>query len=150
MKLVLAFATLACPCLALILTPLANGQTAGKIACPDSIQVANAKLLNPVKGWNATSDPVPHHLKRVVLFDGPPQERASLVPDRETKTKLGNTAVWLLADKPPRSYYIGCYYSSTTVVLSRELPAGLTQCTVLYSSSEQVEGMAAVKKISCK
>jgi len=120
-----------------------------KVGCPDQVQVVDAQLAKPIEGWNTTLDTTPHRLTSVTFFDGTPEEQASLVPDRESHTRTSKTAVWLLKGKPERAYWLGCYYSGTSLILSRALPSGLTECTITYSSSEKIEGRAAIKTISC-
>jgi len=122
-----------------------------KIACPDSIQVADPKLVTPVKGWTAIADNAMHPLSGVTFYDGRPEEKpripnASQAPYRTTK----DSQTWLLDAKAERGYWLACRYSGTSMTLARALPKGLTQCTVTYNSEEQVEGMPVIEGISCK
>ena len=85
----------------------------------------------------------------MTFFDGPVQENASLVPDKETRVGKTRTAKWILQPKPERPYWFACYYSGTSLALSRALPPGLKQCTVTYNASVEIDGMPVIKSLSC-
>jgi hypothetical protein len=133
----------------LLCLPLA-AQEAPKISCPESVPLASPQLAKPLEGWSVFFDSAPHRLSRVTFFDGPVEEQASLVPDEETKLAKTRTAKWLLQPKPARPYWLACYYSGTSLALTRPLPAGLKECDVTYNGSAGIDGMPEIKSISCK
>ena len=127
-----------------------SAQDASKVMCPPSVPLTDPQLASPVEGWNVFLDAAPHRLSRVTFFDGPVEEHASLVPDKETRLRKTRTATWLLQPKPNRPYWLACYYSGSSLALSRALPSGLKTCTVIYSTSVEIDGMPEIKSISCK
>jgi len=121
-----------------------------KIACPGSIQVTESRLVTPIAGWTAIAEKTPHQLSNISFYDGPIEEAASLVPDRDTNTQNTRTAFWRLDTKAARGYWLACRYSGTSLTLGRALPKGVAQCAVTYNSQEQIEGMPVVEDVSCK
>jgi hypothetical protein len=138
-----------CCCL-LTLLPWLPAALAEKIACPESIQVAEPRLATPVEGWKAIVEKAVHQLSGVTFYDGPVEEGASLVPDRDTKSRKTRTALWQFDAKSPRGYWIACRYSGTTLTLARALPKALAQCSVTYKNGEQIDGLPVIEAISCK
>jgi hypothetical protein len=132
-----------CSCLRLA------AQDAAKVTCPDTVSLTDPQLSQPVAGWNVFFDTPPHRLTRVTFFEGPVEQHASLVPDQETRRGRTTTAKWLLHPQPERPYWLACYFSGTSLALSRALPAGLKQCTVTYLTSVEIDGMPEIKSLSC-
>ena len=122
---------------------------AAKISCPDTIALTDPRLTKPIAGWEIFFDTTPHRLSRMTFFDGPIAESASLVPDQEPRVGKTITAKWFLQLKPERPYWLACYYSGTSLALSRALPAGLKECDVTYDTSVEIEGMPEIKSLSC-
>jgi hypothetical protein len=116
-----------------------SAQDKPTVSCPKSVSVADPQLTQPMAGWEVFFDPVPHSLSHVTFFDGPVAENASLAPDSESRSGKTRTAKWVLKAQPERRYWLACYYSATSLALSRALPAGLKACTVKYNSA--VAGM---------
>jgi hypothetical protein len=137
-------------CAALFLCLRVAAQEAPKISCPETVPLASPQLAKPIEGWKVLFDTTPHRLSRVTFFDGPAEESASLVPDEDTRLGKTRTAKWLLQPKPERPYWFACYYSGTSLALSRALPAGLKECDVTYNPSIEIDGMPQIKDISYK
>jgi hypothetical protein len=137
-------------CAALVLCLRLAAQEAPKISCPETVPLASPQLAKPIEGWNVFFDTTPHRLSRVTFFDGTVAESASLVPDEDTRLGRTRTAKWLLQAKPERPYWLACYYSGTSLALSRALPAGLKECDVTYNPSVEIDGMPEIKSIACK
>jgi len=91
----------------------------------------------------------PNLLASVTLFDGPPQELASLVPD-ETKVKGRVLASWQLTPNPGRQYWLACGYSGTRITLARALPKDLRTCSVTYDPAVTLDGLPSIERIACK
>jgi hypothetical protein len=127
-----------------------GAQEAPKISCPDTVPLASPQLAKPIEGWKVFFDTTPHRLSRVTFFDGPVEDSASLVPDEDTRLGKTRTAKWLFQPKPERPYWLACYYSRTSLALSRALPEGLKECDVTYNPSVEIDGMPEIKSISCK
>lgn len=137
-------------CAALLLCLRLVAQEAPKISCPETVPLATPQLAKPMEGWKEFVDTAPHRLSRVTFFDGPVEDSASLVPDEDTRLGKTRTAKWLLQPKPDRPYWFACYYSGTSLALSRALPAGLKECDVTYNPSIEIDGMPEIKSIACK
>jgi hypothetical protein len=121
-----------------------------KIACPESIPVSEPRLLTPIPGWTAINEESGHKLSSISFYDGPVEEGASLVPDRNIKAQKIRTATWQLDPKNGRGYWLACHYSGTTLTLGRALPKGLVRCAVTYNDEEQIEGLPVVENLSCQ
>jgi hypothetical protein len=134
---------------ALVLCLRITAQNAPKAVCPETVSPTEPELVKPVAGWNVFFDTAPHRLSRVTFFDGPVAENASLVPDKEARAGKTKTAKWLLQPKPQRPYWLACYYSGTSLALSRALPTGLKECDVTYSNVVEIDGMPEIKSLSC-
>lgn len=124
-------------------------QDAARVSCPDTVTLTDPRLASPIAGWDVSFDTAPHRLSRVTFFDGPVAENASLIPDKETRVGKTRTAKWLLQPKPQRPYWLACYYSGTSLVLSRSLHPGLKECDVVYNTSVEIDGMPEIKSLSC-
>jgi hypothetical protein len=124
-------------------------ETVPKIDCPATITLTDPQLAKPIAGWDIFFDTAPHRLSRVTFFDGPIAESASLVPDQEPRVGKTITAKWILQPKPERPYWLACYYSGTSLALSRSLPSGPKECAVTYDTSVEIDGMPEIKSLSC-
>jgi len=127
-----------------------TAQEPSKISCPDSVSVSDPQLAQPITGWRAMVDKAPHRLSRVAFFDGPVEQNASLAPNKETQAGKIHTATWLLQPTAERTYWLACYYSRTSLMMTRALPPGLKECTVTYDRSVEIDGMPSIKSLSCK
>jgi hypothetical protein len=137
-------------CSMLLLSSLLFAQEALPVQCPKSVSLTDPQLTQPIAGWEMFFDPVPHSLSRVTFFDGPVAENASLAPDSENRSGKARTAKWVLRPGSQRHYWLACYYSATSLALSRALPAGLKACSVTYNTSVEVDGMPEIKSLSCE
>jgi len=121
---------------------------ADSATCPATIEV-HEQLADPVAGWNAMVDDMPHQLAGLTFYDGPPQEKASLVYDDITKAAGKQVAKWRFAPDRARAIWLACSYSGTSVVLTKALPAALSSCTVTYDAQQQIAGLPVIEKIAC-
>jgi len=134
--------------------PLCGDAWAFEAQCPRSIQTTQS-LAGDVKGWTAhVDDPfaagkragpaaaIKSDLRSVTFYDGHPSEKASLAPDRSEK----NLNLWDFSyDNRPRSYWIGCHYGGTNVMLIGELPRAVKMCEVRYR-----DDFTIVERVACK
>jgi hypothetical protein len=122
------------------------------IQCPAKIDV-NQRLAAQIPGWSvvlsASPDEMPHQLAGVTFFDGNPQDRASLVPDKQSKLKAGTVASWTFG-VTDRAIWIACSYAWTSVVLSRQLPRTTRECSITYSNRDTIVGLPVIEKFDCK
>lgn len=118
------------------------------VSCPMSIRVDQG-LTAPVADWTAGAEVLPTELSGLTLFDGPPEELASLVPDGDSETDKTTTEFWTLAANP-RGYWITCHYSSTTVTLTQRLPDTAARCEVVREKEVAfIGGQKVVRSMAC-
>jgi hypothetical protein len=135
--------------LAILTWPWPRAAAAAEVHCPDSVAVKQSLETTP-DGWTASHSEAVARLSGITFFDGPPEEKASLVYDSWVKRGGLAYGVWRFPAKGSRSIWLSCSYASTNIVLSKPLAAGVTECTVTYSRNVQVAGMPEVKKIDCR
>ena len=117
--------------------------------CPAKVNV-HQQLAAQVTGWSSMLDDAPNQLAGITFYDGPPQEKASLVYDDITRAAGKQIAKWSFAPHAQRPIWIACSYSGTSVVLAKALPANVTGCTVTYDAHQQIAGLPIIMKIACK
>jgi hypothetical protein len=118
-------------------------------ACPATISVEQ-KASAPAADWTVAYSGYQTAVAGVTIFDGPPAQQASLVPDNEKTTKDAVIQTWRLA-KSDRGYWLQCDYANTTAQIYRRLPADVTRCDVTYERNVSFgEGGRVVKKVNCE
>jgi hypothetical protein len=117
----------------LFFSPIAYAKPSDALECPASIKVSQTLLEMP-SGWRLFQQDSPHYLSSIEIFDGPPEEHASLKPDRQSD----QTATWSFQGKS--IHYIVCRYSYTTIQLTRALPTSVKRCSVSYNAYQRTEG----------
>jgi hypothetical protein len=122
---------------------------AGETWCPATINVAQ-KAESPSPEWSVSYNPLPHRLEMVTFFSGPPEQNASLVYDKRSKTKGGWIATWNFS-KDAAGYWIRCSYGGTRAELSRRLPASVSACRVTYDDTSHFpSGLPVIGQIECR
>ncbi len=134
--------------LALLMFAFPNPAPAQEDYCPASISVKQAAGKVP-DGWTASQDDMPNQWEGVTFYSGPPSEKASLVYDRWTKRNGTEVGTWQLDPKSPDRIWLSCRYSYTNVVLSRQLPADTSECTVTYKARTSPTESLEIQKIAC-
>jgi hypothetical protein len=118
------------------------------VGCPMKVEVSQS-LAAPQEGWTGGQDKLPTELAGISVFDGPPEQLADLVPDDGTDTADTRSDIWTLA-KNERGYWLTCRYSSTTVTLTRQLPATVTRCEAVYEKQQSfIGGAPVVRSVTC-
>jgi hypothetical protein len=116
--------------------------------CPLTIAVEQ-KASSPTADWTVTYSKYPTELAQVTIFNGPPKELASLVPDDEKKSKTEMIQTWELP-KDARGYWLQCDYANTTAGIYRQLPATATRCRVTYDLIQHFgDGRWPIKSVKC-
>lgn len=102
---------------------------------PPSIDTQQS-LVAPVEGFEPLVDTLngAQTLESVVIYDGHPQEGASLVPDNVHDKK---DPYWT-RHPGTESFWMGCFYRQSTVRLIRELPKTAKKCTLKFKKSAPV------------
>jgi hypothetical protein len=117
--------------------------------CPQTLETSQAAPA-PSGDYAVVVDALgPSRLTYISMFEGPPEQMADLVPDR-------NEARFAQWDFPKSNqsagHWIGCHYSRTNLMLTRNLPASTKRCTVTYSNRDEglIEGSKPLKSVSCE
>ena len=117
-------------------------------ACPATI-VVEQRASAPAPDWTVSYSGYETAVAGVTIFDGPPAQQASLVPDSEKTVGDSIIQVWQLP-KSDRGYWLQCNYANTTVQISRRL-AGVTRCDVVMDHNMRFGGGGnVVKSVNCK
>jgi hypothetical protein len=122
---------------------------AAVVSCPDSLVVSQvAKAPSPE--WTVSYSSLPVDLEAVTLFDGPPEERASLIYDETSEAGEEWTATWKLAANP-RGTWVRCSYRGTTAELSRKLASSVMVCRATYEKAEKwPSGLPVIRLFECR
>jgi hypothetical protein len=83
-------------------------------------------------------DDTPHRLAGITFYDGPPEEKASLVYDKTAKAAGKETMTWHFNARSDGQIWVVCSYAGTAVVLKRGLPPKTSACSVTYDSRASV------------
>jgi hypothetical protein len=135
-------------CLAATTIAVSTLSAADVVQCPPTIQVKQ-QLAVPVPGWSVTEDGMPHQLAGLTFFDGKPEEKVSLAPEKQVAIKGKSVASWRF-DVISRSIWVACQYAWTNVVLTRELPKGTRTCSVTYTAGVTIAGLPVIEKVDCR
>ncbi len=128
---------------------LCAGLALADASCPATVAV-EAHAAQLPDGWTARSSGVHPELVGVTIYEGPPEEDASLVYDDEKKTPNEFIQTWKLTHSD-RGYWLVCRYSRTTTELMRKLPDSAQQCRVVFERDRSAaDGLGIVKTATCK
>jgi len=118
-------------------------------ACPATVAVEQ-RASAPAPDWTVSYSGYETAVAGVTIFDGPPTEQASLVPDSEKPSGDKIIQIWQLP-KSDRGYWIQCNYANTTAQISRRLPASVSRCDVVLNNNQRfIGGANVVKSVNCK
>jgi len=118
-------------------------------ACPATI-VVEQRASAPAPDWTVSYSGYETAVAGVTIFDGPPAQQASLVPDNEKQVGDNIIQVWQLP-KSDRGYWLQCNYANTTAQIVRRLPPNLSRCDVVLNHNLRFSGGSnVVKSVNCK
>ncbi|MBY0414024.1 MAG: hypothetical protein K2Q18_07655 [Bdellovibrionales bacterium] len=114
--------------------------------CPPEITTTQAVKDKTPDGWSSLQDTNSKHwLDTVMVFDGPPEELASLVPDNSNNQDIKKT-VWSFQKKKERPIWFTCSYLKTSVLFAKPLPLEITQCRVLLAKKNKANAVGLLCK----
>ena len=127
-----------------------SGIASAEETCPLTIAVAQSASA-PSPEWTVSYSGYNTALAGITIFDGPPANQASLLPDGEETTNYRVFQTWKLGSSS-NGYWLQCNYANTTAQISRQLPAGVRKCEVTYNANVAFGGGGGhvVKSVSCK
>ena len=102
--------------------------------CPAEL-VVRQNVETSLTGWKAFNTHRTHPFLTVSFFDGPPEEKALLMPDSEKRAeKRGKvkTGVWELSVVTNK--WVSCEYAGTSATVVMRLPDATTRCEVEYDT----------------
>jgi hypothetical protein len=119
-------------------------------ACPATI-VVEQRASAPAPDWTVSYSGYETAVAGVTIFDGPPAQQASLVPDSEKQVADNIIQVWQLP-KSDRGYWLQCNYANTTAQVVRRLPASVNRCDVVLNHNVRFGGGGGnvVRSVNCK
>ncbi len=118
-------------------------------ACPQTI-VVEQRASAPAPDWTVSYSGYETAVAGVTIFDGPPAQQASLVPDSEKQVGDNIIQVWQLP-KSDRGYWLQCNYANTTAQISRRMPPSVNRCDVVLNHNVRFSGGGnVVKSVNCK
>jgi hypothetical protein len=119
-------------------------------ACPQTI-VVEQRASAPTPDWTVSYSGYETAVAGVTIFDGPPAQQASLVPDSEQPVGDNIFQVWQLP-KSDRGYWLQCNYANSTAQISRPLPASVRRCEVVLNHNVRFGGGGGnvVRSVNCK
>lgn len=113
---------------------------------PLAIDPQPVPVVSP-EGWQVSTQATPCRLQTLTVFDGLPQEQASLVPESDQALPGGRGVLtWTLAPVSAAGTWVALSYSCKTLALSRPLPASATGFRVTYDQRTRVEGLPRIVK----
>jgi len=129
---------------------LAPNLACAEATCPPTLAVEQ-KASAPSTDWTVSSSGYNTALAGVTIFDGPPANQASLLPDGEQTTSDMVFQTWKLG-KNNAGYWLECDYANTTAQIYERLPASVSRCEVSYERNVRFggEGRRVVKSVRCK
>ena len=108
---------------ALIALPVA----AETFNCPAAFPIKALKFVPTEDGWT-TRNGEPAPLYSAEVFDGPPEQLASLIPDASSK----GSSTWTLEGSYPQGIWLQCTYAGGALTLTRRLPKTPAVCVARY------------------
>lgn len=101
--------------------------TADTFNCPAAFPPQAMQFSPTTDGWiGAPGDAAP--LYSAEVFDGPPEQRASLQPGASSR----NTSSWTFEGSYPQGIWLQCSYAGGALMLSRRLPKVPAVCIANY------------------
>jgi hypothetical protein len=99
--------------------------------CPATVEVSQ-QLAEPPAPWQALNDQARggHHLDNVGFYSGDPKNKGAVVPDKTSREKGLAKTTWFFPQKKSADFWISCSYTDTNVILTQQLPNGLSYCEV--------------------
>lgn len=122
---------------------VASPASAATTDCPTRLAVTQQLDGQPPDGWKSFDTQSSYPLASVTFWSGPPDRRASLLPNRSRSESKGDIYIWSLAESR-EDYWISCDYGNTSVVIARPLGKQAQTCVARYR-----RGHAIVQSWQC-
>ena len=108
----------------LVASLVASSAVALEFRCPVKISTKQS-LAQPADGWSSSVDSdTPHWNDGLTVYNGPPSEKASLVPDGPEGAEF-----WV-NDLKFGGLWMECAYFRSAVKLQRKIPSNVKRCAL--------------------
>lgn len=119
---------------------------AAEYECPVKIETTQSLKEKAPEDWTSFRESKENsYFGNITVYDGPPEELASLVPDNEGK-KAAGLPVWTFKKEKTKPIWLACSYMKTDIVFAKALPQDITHCEVLPHKRKHQSS----RTISCK
>lgn len=105
-----------------------------EIRAPHSVEIKQ-EIADPTPGWEACTGKKTHVLTDVTIYDGRPEQLASLEPDEDQldkQNKIGKS-YYRLSPAIVDGHWIACSYFATNVQLCMRIPDKIQEICITYS-----------------
>jgi hypothetical protein len=126
-----------------------NNADWNSVEVPKSISVRQVIQSIP-DGWNAAYEARAHVLSAITFYDGPPENRVSLVYADESRSKNSLTLTWRFSPSTDDGIWIEGKYAATAATLTKQMPIHISSCKVTYDPGIRIDGFLEIKSIYCK
>jgi hypothetical protein len=109
--------------------------------------IVDQQIESTHPGWRVALEKNQHVLKSITVYDGDPEELASLVPDKTIKDKGKIYSVWNFDPKSERNIWIKCEFSGTNISLSKSFPISIKELRIYYNPNIMIDGNRQIEKI---
>ena len=100
---------------------------AENFTCPAAFPKQSLKFVPTSDGWSANAGDTAS-LYGADVFDGPPDQMASLIPDASSR----NSSTWTLEGSYPQGIWLQCTYAGGALTLTRRLQKVPAACVARY------------------
>ncbi len=116
---------------ALGITATSFAHTDAQVECPLTLQVQAMSLVAVPSGFTPVEPVGLVRLSGGNLYDGPPQQEATLKPFSQQSTKQNRSMIWKLQGDYPDGKWFSCDYAQGTLRIARRLADASKECQML-------------------
>lgn len=127
----------------------ASNLSAEQLVCPETITVQE-RVTGTLDRWTPVSDNIPHPLKGVAFFEGHPEKKVGLVPDKETNKGRYLFSIWSFDAETAKNLWMSCTYGRTAMTFARPVNKVYSRCTVKSKLGITVDGEPSLVSVECK
>ena len=115
---------------------------AEEVQCPKRMNVASGSIVSPdlPSGYRAMVSNTAVSLSGVTVFDGPPEEEASLKPSFAAS---GESFKWVFDGGNERGIWISCDYASGLVRFVKKVSGPVSACTATVRKKDSGRSLEA-------
>ena len=102
------------------------------------------------EGWTVAYDKSPTVLAGITFYDGPPEDMASLMYDKQATAGRKWKATWMFDPDAPKGIWVEFHYSGTMALLRKQLPVGITAAEVTFDRDLHIDGYEKIETIKIR